>query len=112
MITYPTISQIPYADDVTGEGSPLEVTEDGVGTLCNSDADCPGGGVDKCLSQGGGAGICTREGCSTGECGGSYLCCRDCAELVAAMLPFDGSACLPSMVVGQLTAAPASCTCD
>jgi hypothetical protein len=31
---------------------------------------------------------------------------------VAPMLPFEGSACLPGDVIEQLTAAPASCTCD
>jgi hypothetical protein len=111
MITFPRLSTIPYADGDPGGGSPLEVTEDGIGTLCSSDADCPGGGVDTCLAEGG-MGFCTREGCGAGECTGSYLCCRECAEAVAAMLPFDGSACLPAEVVTQLTAAPISCTCD
>jgi hypothetical protein len=112
MIMFPRISTIPYADGDPGGGSPLEVTEDGVGTICTSDAECPGGGVDTCLTDGGAAGFCTREGCGAGECQSPYLCCHDCAEAVAAMLPFDGSACLPSDVVGQLTVAPVSCTCD
>jgi hypothetical protein len=112
MIMFPQISAIPYADGDPGGGSPLEVTEDGVGTLCTSDADCPGGGVDTCLIDGAGPGFCTRQGCGAGECQSPYLCCRDCAEVAAAMLPFDGSACLPSDVVGSLTVAPVSCTCD
>jgi hypothetical protein len=113
MITFPIISAIPYADGTAVGDSPPEVTADGVGTLCTSDADCPGGGVDKCLSNATGTGgICTRQGCVAGECDGAYLCCHECAEFVAAMLPFDGSACLPEMFVGQLTAAPVSCTCD
>ena len=112
MITFPTLSQIPYADGDPGGGSPLPVTEDGVGTLCSSDEDCPGGVVDMCLSDGGGTGFCTREGCGAGECGSPYVCCHDCAAAVAAMLPFDGSACLPEDMIGQLTAAPVSCTCD
>ena len=33
-------------------------------------------------------------------------------EAVAAMLPFEESACLPDAMIGQLTAAPVSCTCD
>jgi hypothetical protein len=112
MMMFPQISAIPYADGDPGGGSPLEVTEDGVGTLCTSDADCPGGGVDTCLIDGAGPGFCTRQGCGAGECQSPYLCCRDCAEVAAAMLPFDGSACLPSDVVGSLTVAPVSCTCD
>ena len=112
MITFPMLSQMPYADDDVGGGSPLPVTEDGVGTICSSDADCPGGGVDTCLTDGGAAGFCTREGCGAGECQSPYLCCHDCAEAVAAMLPFDGSACLPDAAVAQLTVAPVSCTCD
>ncbi|HBQ13503.1 MAG TPA: hypothetical protein DEF51_20965 [Myxococcales bacterium] len=111
MIAFPRILAIPYADGDPGR-SPPPVTADGVGTLCMSDADCPGGGVDTCLSDGGAAGFCTREGCGAGECQSPYLCCHDCAEAVAAMLPFDGSACLPGDVVGSLTAAPVSCTCD
>lgn len=112
MILFPRLSMIPYADGGPGAGSPPPVTADGVGTLCMSDADCPGGGVDTCLSGGGGAGFCTREGCGAGECQSPYLCCHDCAEAVAAMLPFEGSACLPEAAVSQLTAAPVSCTCD
>lgn len=112
MILFPRISTIPYADGDPGGGSPPPVTADGVGTLCMSDADCPGGGVDTCLTDGGAAGFCTREGCGAGECQSPYLCCHDCAAAVAASLPFEGSACLPSDVVASLTAAPVSCTCD
>ncbi|MEO1270729.1 MAG: hypothetical protein AAFX99_21805, partial [Myxococcota bacterium] len=113
MITFPNISAIPYADDEpgSGSGSPLEVTDDGVGTLCSTDADCPGDGVNTCLADGG-MGFCTREGCGAGECGSPYLCCRGCSEVAAGMLPFEGSACLPGNFAGQLTAAPLSCTCD
>jgi hypothetical protein len=112
MITFPMLSQIPYADGITGGGSPLEVTENGVGTLCTTDEECPGNGVETCITAAGAAGFCTSEGCGAGECESPYLCCHDCAEAVAAMLPFAGSACLPGNVVGQLTAAPVSCTCD
>jgi hypothetical protein len=110
MVTYPMLSDIPYEGD--DGGTPPPVTEDGVGTLCMVDGDCPGDGVETCLSEGGGPGFCTREGCDAGECGAPYVCCRECAEAVAAMLPFEGSACLPAGVVPQLTAAPVSCTCD
>lgn len=109
MITFPMLSRIPYADG--DPGSLLPVTVDGVGTLCSSDIDCPGDGVDKCLSEGG-TGFCTREGCGAGECEAPYVCCHDCAEAVTAMLPFEGSACFPDDMTGQLTAAPVSCTCD
>jgi hypothetical protein len=112
MEMFPTISTIPYADGDPGGGSSPVVTEDGVGTICTSDADCPGGGVDTCLTDGGAAGFCTREGCGAGECQSPYLCCHDCAPVAAAMLPFDGSACLPGDTIGQLTLAPVSCTCD
>jgi hypothetical protein len=112
MITFPLISRIPYADGVSGGGSPLEVTEDGTGTICQADDDCPGDGVDKCLTDGSASGFCTREGCGAGDCEAPYLCCRDCNPDVAAMLPFVGSACFPDSQVGQLTAAPVSCTCD
>ena len=110
MITFPMLSQIPYADG-SGVG-PLEVTPDGTGTLCQDDDDCPGGGVDTCLTDGGAGGFCTREGCGAGGCQSPYLCCHDCAEAVAAMLPFEGSACLPEEAVSQVTVAPVSCTCD
>jgi hypothetical protein len=109
MITFPTLSEIP-----TGGGvSPAPVvTADGTGTICKTDSDCPGKGVDKCLSDGSAAGFCTREGCAAGECQSPYLCCHDCAAAVAPMLPFKGSACLPKEAAAQLTAAPVSCTCD
>ncbi len=113
IVSFPMISQIPYSDGSAPGESPLEVTEDGVGSICTSDADCPGSGVDKCLvSRGAPAGFCTRQGCGAGQCQAPYLCCRDCSEQVASMLPFDGSACLPAQAVAQLTAAPISCTCD
>ena len=115
LITYPTIVDIPGAPSggTAPGGGPLPVTADGTGTICGSDSDCPGGGVDRCLSDdGSAAGFCTREGCGVGECQSPYLCCRECAELVANMLPFEGSACLPSGIADQLTAAPTSCTCD
>ncbi len=109
LITYPSINAIPGAPG--GEGG-LEVTEDGTGALCSTDDDCPGGGVDTCLLATGSTGFCTREGCGAGECQGSYTCCRECADFVAPMLPFEGSACLPATAAEQLSAAPASCTCD
>lgn len=110
MITYPSLSQIPGSPSGGGM-QPPPVTADGTGTLCQSDDDCPGGGVDLCLSDSD-AGFCTREGCAAGGCQAPYVCCRDCAPIVQGRLPFDGSACLPASVVEQLTAAPASCTCD
>jgi hypothetical protein len=111
MITYPLISQIPGSPGGGGSAVP-PVTSDGTGTICQTDDDCPGNGVDKCLTDGGSAGICTREGCGAGECQSPYLCCHDCSEAVASMLPFDGSACIPELALPTLTAAPVSCTCD
>jgi hypothetical protein len=112
MITFPTLSQIPYAGGGAGGSSPPPVTQDGTGTLCQTDENCPGNGVDKCLTDGGAGGFCTREGCGAGECQSPYVCCHDCAEAVAVMLPFSGSACLPGDMIKQLTVAPVSCTCD
>jgi hypothetical protein len=109
MITFPALSAIPT---IGGDNTPPEVTPDGTGSICQMDEECPGNGVDTCLSGGGGAGFCTREGCGAGECQGSYLCCRECSDVVADMLPFEGSACLPGDAASQLSAAPASCTCD
>ena len=88
----------------------LEVTENGTGTLCSIDANCADLGADTCLSQAG-AGFCTVEGCAPGSCEGSYLCCHDCADFAAELLPFDGSACLPASQTEVLTGTPA-CTCD
>jgi len=109
--TDPFISAIPGAPE-GGEPTPLPVTPDGTGTLCQTDADCPGDGVETCLNPDGAGGFCTREGCGAGECESPYLCCHDCSEMVAAVLPFDGSACLPETASGQLSEPPAACTCD
>jgi len=109
LVTHPMISTI------SGDGGGLAlppVTADGTGTLCQTDDDCPGNGVDKCFKPDGTAGFCSREGCGPGQCESPYLCCRDCSAVVASMLPFEGSICLPDIAVAQLTAAPASCTCD
>ncbi|MEL7371681.1 MAG: hypothetical protein AAFN74_22345 [Myxococcota bacterium] len=110
---------LPVAADISMlPGAPASdtmvppVTADGTGTLCQQDGDCPGDGVDTCFSAGEPTGFCTREGCLGGDCQAPYVCCRACSDLVASMLPFDGSACLPSGLSAQLTAAPASCTCD
>jgi hypothetical protein len=112
MIMFPMISEVPYLGDDSGGDGPLPVTDDGTGTICQTDDDCPGNGVDKCLTDGSAGGFCTREGCGAGECESPYLCCHDCADAVVAMLPFDGSACFPGDMTGQLTIAPVSCTCD
>ncbi len=94
------------------EGPAPPVTADGTGTPCQTDEDCPGDGVDVCLSDGDSMGICTRQGCVAGDCEAPYVCCGDCSEMVAPMLPFEGSACVPEMAVPQFTAAPLSCTCE
>ena len=108
MITYPVLNDIPGTPDTIG-AEPLPVTDTGVGTLCTTDADCVG--IGSCLTDGSGQGFCTRM-CGSGECGEPYVCCNSCSELVAAQLPFEGSACLLEEIAGQLRAAPASCTCD
>lgn len=107
----PLVSDVPGASGQDGN-TPPPVTADGTGTLCRQDADCPGDGVDLCLSDGG-AGFCTREGCATGECQDPYLCCHSCSDMAAPLLPFEGSACFPgdesitTVLTGQ-----AGCTCD
>jgi hypothetical protein len=110
MITSPMLVDIPGGNPDSG----LEITGDGVGTPCQSDTDCPGNGVTKCIiDEGEGvSGFCTREGCSAGECQGTYQCCYDCAEFAISLLPFEGSACLPALAISQLTSPPVSCTCE
>ena len=51
------------------------------------------------------------EGGAAGSCEGSYLCCHDCADFAADLLPFNGSACFPASETELLTGTPA-CTCD
>jgi hypothetical protein len=104
------LSELPDAPG--GENSLPPVTADGTGTLCQTNDECPGNGVDTCINPDVKGGFCTREGCGAGECQPPYVCCHDCSEAVASMLPFVGSACFPDDQVGQLTAAPVSCTCD
>lgn len=111
MITFPTISALP-GNSNTGEPPPAvlpPITDDGVGTICNSDADCAGIGF--CLRNGDGPGFCSRQ-CGSGECGESYVCCGSCSEIAAAVLPFSDSACLIEGAAGALTNPPLSCTCE
>ena len=108
MITSPMLVDIPGGNPDSG----LEITEDGVGTPCQSDTDCPGKGVAKCIIDEDVSGFCTRENCSVGECQGTYQCCYDCAEFAMSLLPFTGSACLPALAISQLTSPPVSCTCE
>ncbi|MEQ9501661.1 MAG: hypothetical protein RIT81_32620 [Deltaproteobacteria bacterium] len=105
----PQIADFPGSE---GVGGAPPVTADGTGTLCTSDADCPGNGVNKCLLGGGSTGFCTREGCAAGACQAPYVCCHDCSEAVASLLPFMESACFPESQTAMLTSAPVSCACD
>ena len=93
-----------------GGGEPPEVTDNGTGRLCTDDADCSGQDADTCFGDTTG-GFCTVEGCGGGDCEGSYVCCRDCADFAADLLPFDGSACVPAALSAELVGAP-QCTCD
>ena len=88
----------------------LPVLDDGTGTPCSDDADCEGLDAAHCLTAQG-QGFCTLEGCGGGECGSPFVCCHDCSEAVAPMLPFEGSACLPEGFTSMLTG-QAGCTCD
>lgn len=114
--TYSQASAI-LINTLSGEGTgggggdgPLEVTDNGTGTLCTGDPDCAALDANSCLTDGVG-GFCTVQGCAAGECEGSYLCCRDCADFAADLLPFVGSACVPAALSSELTGAP-QCTCD
>jgi pimeloyl-ACP methyl ester carboxylesterase len=91
--------------------TPPPVLEDGTGTPCEDDADCAEFVASSCLSQNGASGICTIEGCGQGQCGAGYLCCGACRPEAAALLLFEGSACLPEGVAPQLMSA-AGCTCE
>ncbi|MEM9728145.1 MAG: hypothetical protein AAF997_06135 [Myxococcota bacterium] len=93
-----------------GGGEPPEMTDNGTGRLCTGDADCSGQEADMCLGDGAG-GFCTVEGCGAGDCEGNYVCCRDCADFAADLLPFDGSACVPATLASELVGPP-ECTCD
>lgn len=111
--TYTTTNQIiinRLANEDTGGGDVLEVTDNGTGAICSDDAGCQGQEADKCLRDGG-AGFCTVEGCTAGTCEGPYVCCHDCADFAADLLPFENSACFPPSQTGQLTSG-AMCTCD
>ena len=110
LITYPTLSAIPGAPQ--SGAAPPPIASDGTGTVCSTDADCPGDGVDRCINPEGTGGFCTREGCGAGECADLYVCCHDCSDAVASFLPFTGSACFAEGSTEQLTSAPVSCTCD
>jgi len=104
--TYTTANQVfvnGLSEDGSGGGLP-EVTDNGTGTLCATDATCEGQEADFCLSFEG-AGFCTVTGCGAGTCEGDYLCCHDCADFAADLLPFEGSACLPSFAIAQVSAA-------
>ena len=97
---------------MSGGATPPPITEDGTGTLCQTDQDCPGDGKLTCINPEGTGGFCSKEGCAADPCQAPYVCCRECSELVSAFLPFMDSACFPGGQVEQLTRAPASCTCD
>ncbi len=101
--TYTRISERSAADAPP-------ILEDGTGTPCSDDDDCQDLDAAHCLVASG-PGMCTVEGCQSGECGAPYLCCFDCNPAAAPLLPFEGSACLPEAMTGILTG-QAGCTCD
>ncbi len=100
------------ADLPTGGEAPdapaLPVTPNGTGTPCDDATPCPDDGF-VCLSQPGQPGFCTPQGCGAGECEAPYVCCGDCNPDLAALLPFEGSACFPEAGTAQLESA-AGCT--
>jgi pimeloyl-ACP methyl ester carboxylesterase len=97
-----------YQPDCNGSGP---TGTGGLGTSCQSNADCAGQTANVCISTPNQPGFCTIEGCSAGSCGAPFVCCRDCNPAVAAALPFKDSACFPEQVSSQLRSA-AGCTCD
>ena len=76
-------------------------TEDGLGTSCTTDADCPGNGVDTCILVPSYVGsvipYCTRAGCLPGGCAGDFECCGDFPD--DANIDFEGSACIPPSAI-------------
>jgi haloalkane dehalogenase len=92
-------------------GPTLPVANDGTGTACTTEKECSGLDAKLCLSQQGGTGFCTVEGCTAGSCAAPYLCCHDCNPAASGLLPFEGSACFPAAGTAQLTGG-AGCTCD
>lgn len=88
----------------------LPITADGTGTPCTTDADCTGLEADLCVTDGTASGFCTVEGCAPAECGEPYVCCGDCSEDAASLLPFEESACFPEAVASQLESG-AGCSC-
>ncbi|MGB5809266.1 MAG: hypothetical protein WBG86_01975 [Polyangiales bacterium] len=109
--TYSQASQIVINAFASGGSGALEVTDNGTGRLCVSDDSCDGQEASTCLTDGSGTGFCTVEGCGAGECEGDYLCCHDCADFAANLLPFDDSACVPGSLTAQLSGTP-MCSCD
>ena len=89
----------------------LPIAADGTGTPCDDDTDCSSLVADTCISQSGSAGFCSVEGCTTGSCLDTYVCCHDCNPLAAPLLPFDGSACFPPEATSLLSGR-GGCTCD
>jgi hypothetical protein len=98
------------AEAATPPSGTLPVLADGTGTPCSSDVDCAALDASHCLISTA-ASYCTVQGCAVGGCGAPYVCCHDCNEAVASLLPFVGSACIPEMGTSQLTGM-AGCTCD
>lgn len=92
------------------KGGALSLLADGTGTPCESDDECSGLEASHCLSAAEG-GFCTVQACEPTGCGEPYLCCHSCAPAAAGLLPFDGSACLPSAISTQLVS-QAGCTCE
>ena len=100
-----------YQKITSTDGDPqLPISGDGTGTPCTTDADCAGLTASHCL-VGSQQSFCTVEGCTSGMCGDSYLCCHSCNAAAAPLLPFEESACVPAGGVTLLTG-QAGCTCD
>ncbi|MEO1171511.1 MAG: haloalkane dehalogenase [Myxococcota bacterium] len=83
----------------------------GLGSACQTDADCAGQEASSCFSAGPDGGFCTIEGCGAGTCGGPFVCCRECDPAAASALPFEESACVADTLAPQLSSG-AGCTCD
>ncbi|MEM6994090.1 MAG: hypothetical protein AAF721_26490 [Myxococcota bacterium] len=109
VVVQPLFDTLDPIEDSDGDAPP--VGADGTGTPCGANDDCVAFEASHCLIAAGDSGICTIQGCAAGQCTEGYACCSDCNPAVAAALPFEGSACLPS---AQVTAVEsmAGCRCE
>lgn len=109
-----TINTVDTATTTSSE-SEVEVSSDtqpeqGLGEVCNSDAECVGFEASYCMlnpMSPGDPGICTISDCDADVCGEDYTCC-DCSSS-AILNTWTLPLCIPNENVSNLTMA--GCTC-